>query len=261
MTPAFVEIDGARIHYRFDGPAGAPVVMLANSLGADLSMWDRQIEALARSFRVLRYDARGHGASSVTPGPYDIDRLGRDAVGLLDALAVERSHFCGLSLGGIVGMWLGSHAPGRLRTLALCNTAACIGPPELWNTRIDRVRAGGMAAIAQGVIERWFTPAFRAREPDTAAAMRGMLERAPVAGYVACCEAVRDTDQREAVARIQLPVLVIAGAHDAATPAADGRFLADRIPAARYVELDAAHLSNVEATPAFNAALLAFLEA
>jgi 3-oxoadipate enol-lactonase len=261
MTPDFVAIDGARINYRFDGPAGAPVVMLANSLGADLSMWDRQIEALARSFRVLRYDARGHGASSVTPGPYDVDRLGRDAIGLLDALAVDRSHFCGLSLGGIVGMWIAIHAPDRLRTLALCNTAACIGPPDLWNTRIDKVRAGGMTAIAQGVIERWFTPAFRAREPDTAAAMRGMLERASVAGYIACCEAVRDTDQRDAVAGIRAPVLVISGTHDAATPAADGRFLADRIPAARYVELAAAHLSNVEATLAFNDTLLAFLDA
>ena len=260
MTPAFADIDGARIHHRFDGPAGAPVLMLSNSLGTDLSMWGPQVVALARSFRVLRYDTRGHGASSVTPGPYDVDRLGRDVVGLLDALAIDRVHFCGLSLGGVTGMWLGIHAPDRLRSLALCNTAAHIGSSDLWNARIERVREGGMAAIAQGVIERWFTPGFLTREPDTAAAMRRMLERASAEGYIAGCAAVRDMDQREAIAGIRVPALVIAGAHDTATPAADGRFLAAQIPAARYVEIDAAHLSNIEQVQPFTSALLSFLE-
>ncbi len=260
MTTAFVDVDGARIHHRFDGPAGAPVLMLSNSLGTDLSMWGPQIAPLARSFRVLRYDTRGHGASSITPGPYDVERLGRDVVGLLDALAIDRVHFCGLSLGGITGMWLGIHAPDRVRTLALCNTAALIAPPELWNTRIEKVRAGGMGVIAQGVIERWFTPAFLAREPDTASAMRQMLERAPAEGYIACCAAVRDMDQRHAIAGIRAPALVIAGAHDTATPPADGRFVAARIPGARYVEVDAAHLSNIEAAPAVTDTLLSFLQ-
>ncbi len=249
----------ARIHYRLDGPADAPVLVLSNSLGADVSMWEPQLAVLARSFRVLRYDIRGHGASTVTPGPYTIERLGRDVVALLDRLTVERAHFCGLSMGGMTGMWLAVHAPDRLDKLVLANTAAHIGPPELWKARIESVRAGGLRAIAQAVIERWFTPAFRDRAPQIVGAARRMLERAPPEGYVACCAAIRDTDLRETVAAIRATTLVLAGAHDAATPAAGARVLAERIPGAHYVELDAAHLSNIEAAAPFNETLLSFL--
>ncbi len=255
----FVDVDGARIHCRLDGRDGAPVIVLSNSLGADLSMWDPQIEALAREFQVLRYDTRGHGTSTATPGPYTIDRLGRDVVGVLDGLRIERAHFCGLSLGGMTGMWLGIHASGRVQSLVLANTAARIGSPDTYNARIEKVRAGGIASVSKAVLERWFTPAFIAQHPDRLAMMREMMERTPVDGYVGCCAAVRDMDQRDAIAQIGVPALVIAGMHDLATPAADGRVLADRINGAHYVELDAAHLSNIEAAPAFTAALLAFL--
>jgi 3-oxoadipate enol-lactonase len=224
-------------------------------------MREPQIAALARTFRVLRYDTRGHGTSTDTPGPYSIESLGRDVVGLLDGLGIERAHFCGLSMGGMIGMWLGVHAPGRLRQLVLANTAARIGPPDNWNARIEKVRAGGMAAISQAVMERWFTPGYIAKHPGQIVAMRQMMERTPAQGYVACCAAVRDMDQRDAVAAIGAPTLVIAGTHDIATPVADGRFLADRIKGAAYAEIDAAHLSNIEAAPAFTAALLAFLNA
>ena len=257
----FVEVDGASIHCRFDGTARAPVLVLSNSLGTDLAMWDPQIATLARTFRVLRYDTRGHGKSAATPGPYAIERLGRDVIGLLDGLKIERAHFCGLSLGGITGMWLGIHAPGRLQRLVLANTAARIGPPDNWNARIEKVRAGGMGAISQAVVELWFTPAFIAINPERIAMMRQMMERTPAKGYTACCAAVRDMDQRDAIAAIGAPTLVIAGTHDVATPATDGRFLADHIKGAAYAELDAAHLSNIEAAPAFTAALLAFLNA
>lgn len=259
MSPTFVDADGVRIRYRVDGPAGAPVLVLSNSLGTDLSMWDPQLPDLARSYRVLRYDARGHGGSGVAPGPYSIDQLGRDVVGLLDGLAIGRAHFCGLSMGGMTGIWLGIHAPARVGKLALCNTAARIGPPDVWNARIDKVRAGGMAAISRTVIERWFTPAFLAREPGIAESMQRMLERTPADGYVACCAAVRDTDQRDALAAIASPVLVIAGTHDVVTPPPDGHFLAERIRGARCVELPAGHLSNIEAGPRFVAALASFL--
>jgi 3-oxoadipate enol-lactonase len=261
MSDTFADIDGVRSRYRFDGPAAAPVLVLSNSLGTDLSMWAPQLPALARRFRVLRYDSRGHGASGVPPGPYTIEHLGRDVVGLLDGLGIDRVHFCGLSMGAMTGMWLGIHAPARLHRLALANTAARIGPPDNWNARIEKVRAGGMAAISQAVLERWFTPEFRAKHPDRITAMRQMLERSPAEGYVACCAAVRDMDQRDAVAGIGAPTLVIAGTHDAATPPADGRFVAEHIAGARYVELDAAHLSNIEAGARFTDALLSFLEA
>jgi len=260
-SEAFVTVDGANFHCRFDGPEDAPVVVLSNSLGTDFAMWDPQVASLAHSFRVVRYDQRGHGKSAVTPGPYSIARLGQDVVGLLDALAIERAHFCGLSLGGMTGMWLGIHAPSRLRRLVLANTAARIGNPDNYNTRIEKVRTGGIASVSQAVLERWFTPSFIAEHPDRIAAMRQMMERTPVDGYVGCCAAVRDMDQRDEVALIGAPTLVIAGMHDLATPAADGRVLADRIKGANYVELDGAHLSNIEAAPAFTAALMDFLNA
>jgi 3-carboxy-cis,cis-muconate cycloisomerase len=260
LRGTFVDVDGARIRCRIDGDAGAPCLVLSNSLGTDLTMWDPQIDALARRFRVVRYDTRGHGASTATPGPYTIERLGRDIVALLDGLGIERAHFCGLSLGGITGMWLGIHAPDRLQKLVLANTAARIGPPENWNMRIDKVRAEGMAAISRAVVERWFTPAFIASHPDRFAAMRQMMERMPAEGYVACCAAVRDVDQRDAIVTIRTPTLIIAGRHDLPTPPADARFLADRIKGAQYVELDAAHISNIEAAPAFTAALQNFLQ-
>jgi 3-carboxy-cis,cis-muconate cycloisomerase len=257
----FVDVDGARIHCRIEGAVGAPALVLSNSLGTDLEMWEPQIAALARTFRVVRYDTRGHGTSADPPGPYSIERLGRDVVGLLDGLGIERAHFCGLSLGGMTGMWLGTHAAGRLHRLVLANTAARMAPPDNWNARIEKVRAGGMGAISQAVLERWFTPDFMAKHPDRIAAMRQMMERTPAQGYIACCVAVRDMDQRDSVAAIATPTLVISGTRDVATPAAEGKFLVERIEGAAYVELDAPHLSNIEAAPAFTAALLAFLNA
>lgn len=257
---AFVELpDGARLNYRFDGPASAPVLVLSNSLGTNLGMWDPQLPAFARRFRVLRYDTRGHGASAVTPGPYTIERLARDAVQLLDALKIERAHFCGLSMGGMTGMWLGVHHAERIDRLVLCNTAAQIGVPAVWNERIDKVQREGMAAVVDGVIERWFTSGFRERQPDAVQHVRRMIEATAPAGYAACCAAIRDMDQRESVSRIRAPTLVIAGTHDVATPAADGRVLAERVGGAQYVELAASHLSNIEQAAPFTDAVLRFL--
>ena len=253
------------IHYRFDGPPDddddAPVLVMAHSLGIHHGLWDPQLPALGARFRLLRYDARGHGRSQVTPGPYTIERLGRDVVDLLDGLGIERAHFCGLSIGGAVGIWLALSAPGRLRRLVLANTAARIGTAEMWNARIDAVRAGGVAAVAPAQVARWFTPAFRDRAPEAVDRARQMLLGAPIEGYLGACAAVRDMDARDQVARISVPTLVISGTHDATAPAADGQFLAGRIPGARYLELPAAHLSNIEAADRFGAAVTEFLEA
>lgn len=257
---AFAEVNGARIHYRFDGAGDSPVLVLSNSLGTDHTMWDVQIPVFARRFRVLRYDTRGHGTSAVTQGPYTIEQLGRDVVGLLDELGIARAHFCGLSLGGMAGMWLGVNAPERLDKLVLCNTAARIAPPEMWNARIDTVRNRGMAEIVDAVLERWFTAAFRQAAPPALERVRQTFLTTPPNGYAACCAAVRDMDQRAAISRIGLPTLVIAGSQDMATPPADGRFLAENIPGARYAELEAAHLSNVEVEERFTTAVTNFLE-
>jgi 3-oxoadipate enol-lactonase len=191
---AFVDLDGARFHYRLDGPAEAPVLLLSNSLGTDLGMWSAQLPAWSRRFRVLRYDTRGHGRSAVTPGPYTIDQLGGDALALLDALALPRVHCCGLSLGGMTGMWLATHAPARIDRLVLSNTAAQIAPPELWNARIDAVDRGGMTAIVDAVLARWFTAPFLAAGGAALAAMRAMLLACPAQGYIAACAASRRGD-------------------------------------------------------------------
>ena len=235
------------------------MLVFSNSLGTNYSMWDPQVSELRKKLRVLRYDTRGHGQSSVTPGPYSIEHLGRDVIALLDALDLDRVHFCGLSMGGMIGMWLGVNAPERLNKLMLCNTAAKIGTPEVWNARIEAVRKNGMKSVASPVIERWFSRAFREKAQATVSRTLKMLEEANPQGYAACCAAVRDFDFRKQLGGIHTPVLVIAGAHDPAAPPADGRFLADQIPAARYAELNAAHLSNIEDQDRFNNEVAAFL--
>lgn len=257
--PHFACQDGVELHYRLDGDETAPVLVLSNSLGTDLGMWEPQMPALLRHFRVLRYDTRGHGLSGLPPAPYQVDRLGKDVVALLDALGIAKVRFCGLSMGGMTGMWLGVHAPDRIDRLALCNTAAKIGTPEVWNGRIAAVEKGGMAAIQPGVIQRWFTESFVTRNPEAINPIAAMLLSTAPEGYVAACGAVRDMDQRQAIHAIRAPTLVIAGTYDLATSAADGRALADAIPGAEYLKLPAAHLSNVECAGAFNAALLNFL--
>jgi 3-oxoadipate enol-lactonase len=252
--------DARRVHYRFDGAPDAPVLVLSNSLGTDLHMWDVQMPAFSSRFRVLRYDTRGHGQSDGSAEPFGIDDLARDVVALLDALSITRASYCGLSMGGMIGMQLGLHAGDRFAALALCNTAARIGPPEIWNARIDRVRESGMASIADAVIDRWFTPDFIASHPAEVGRVRATLVATSPDGYTACCAAVRDMDQRDAIAAIRLPVLVIAGTHDAATPARDGREVAERIAGASFVELNAAHLSNIERSKEFSGAILGFLD-
>ncbi|MEO6566055.1 MAG: 3-oxoadipate enol-lactonase, partial [Casimicrobiaceae bacterium] len=230
-----------------------------NGLGTDLSMWEPQVTELSREFRVLRYDTRGHGASATSTGPFGIEHLGRDVLALLDHVGAHHAHFCGLSMGGMIGMWLGIHAPQRLQKLVLAHTAAWIGPQTMWNDRIEVVRAHGMSAISGAAIVRWFTPEFIVRAPGIVAALKASMERTPVDGYIGCCAAIRDADFRNDVARIATPTLVISGTSDIATPPADGRFLASRIGGAESVEFDAAHLSNVELPQDFTAALLRYL--
>lgn len=256
-------VDGS-LNYLLEGPADAPVLMLSNSLGTDLRMWDEQMAAFTEHFRVLRYDTRGHGQSCVTPGPYSIEQHGRDAVALLDALQIDRASFCGLSMGGLIGQWLAIHAPERLQRLVLCNTAAKIGNPAVWNPRIDTVLLDGAAALRglrDGAVARWFTPEFAIACPDRVERIVDMLAHTAPQGYAANCAAVRDADFRENLGRIDVPVLIVCGTQDAVTTVEDGRYMAERIREAQRVMLHAAHLSNVEAGAQFTRRVLDFLRA
>jgi 3-oxoadipate enol-lactonase len=255
----FAKLSDAQLYYELSGPEHAPVLVLSNSLGATHRMWDPQVAAFTAHFRLLRYDTRGHGQSSATPGPYTIEKLSWDVVHLLDFLQVDRVHFCGLSMGGMIGMFLGANAANRLHKIVLCSTAAKIGTPESWNARIDAVQKGGMHAVAAGVVERWLTPAYRASHRAETAAVLRMLEEANPEGYVANCAAVRDVDLRQNLQNVKAPALVLAGTHDPATLPADGQFLAKHIPGASYVEVNAAHLSNIEAQDDFNSQVVKFL--
>ena len=251
--------DGVTIHYSIEGPAGAPVLLMSNSLGTSLEMWDPQARALSDEFRVLRYDTRGHGRSSVPPGPYSIAQLGDDMRRLLDHLDIARAHLCGLSMGGITAMWFAIHYPERIDRLVLSNTAAWIGPASNWTERAALVERDGVASIAAAVVSRWLTPAYAAVHPDHVASLQAMLGAMPAAGYAANCLAVRDSDLRAVVAGIDAPTLVISGSGDMPTPPADGRFLAAHIGGARYAELEAAHLSNLELPEQFSRLLREFL--
>ena len=257
--------DDLRLHYRVDGAEDAPALLISNSLGTDLEMWSPQMNVLTENFRVIRYDTRGHGASSVPPGPYTLEQLGVDALAVLDHLGVQRAHFCGLSMGGLTGLWLAQNAPERIVRMVLANTGAKIGSDELWNARIDSIERAGNSggaglpeSVVDAVVKRWFTPRFRAIAPRSVERIRGMLVGTSSAGYVANCAAIRDADLRGCLAAIAIPTLVIAGTHDPSTPPALGRELADAIPGAHYLELDSAHLSNIEQAGAFNAAITRF---
>jgi 3-oxoadipate enol-lactonase len=247
-------------HHRLDGPADAPVVVLSNSLGSTLEMWAPQVAPLTQRFRLLRYDHRGHGRSEVPPGPYTIGELAGDVLELLDSLGLDRVSFCGLSMGGMIGMRLAAEAPARVDRLVLSCTSAHLPPPELWVERAATARGGGIGELADGAMERWFTPAFRAEQPDTVARIREQVATTPAEGYAACCEAIRDWDFRDRLGTIEAPTLVIAAAHDPSTPPEHGEAIARAIPGAGMRILPgAAHLANVERPETFTEAVLAHL--
>jgi 3-oxoadipate enol-lactonase len=253
----------ASLGYRVDGPAGAPVLVLGGSLGTDVRMWEPQLPALTTTFRVVRYDHRGHGASEIPAGPYSIADLAGDVLALLDHLGVARAHLGGLSLGGMAAMWLAAHAPARVDRLALFCTSAYLPPAQGWLDRAAAVRSGGMPAVAGPVSARWFTPSYAAAHPEVASAYREMLISQPAQGYAACCEAVAAMDLRDALPAIQAPTLVVAARGDPATPEPHARVIAAGISAGGasvHTELvDAAHLATVENPPACTGLLVEHL--
>ena len=260
-TPSGGGIDVAcSVHHIVEGPEDGPVVVLLNSLGADISMWEPQAEVLKWHFRTVRLDTRGHGRSPVPPGPYTIEDLGGDAIALLDRLGIERASFCGVSLGGAIAMWLAVNFPQRVDRLTICFSAPHFGGPEPWFDRASLVRAAGVGAVADAVLDRWFTSAFRAERPDSYSELRAMLAATPPEGYAACCEAVAGIDLSGDLSGIGAPTLVISGAEDPATPPAQGRRIASAVSGAAFAEIpDAAHLGNLERPELVSSLLLAHL--
>ncbi len=256
---AHLQLADTRIHYQLSGDSRLPVLLLSHSLGVNLEMWQPQLAALETRFQLLRCDTRGHGQSSIPSGPVTVAQLGADVLALLDALGIAQASFCGLSMGGAIGQWLGIHAPQRLHKLILASTATRFGTPEVWNTRIDLVTREGLAPVIPGTLDRWFTPDFQQSHPEAIAHIRAQLQATSVAGYTACCAAVRDTDFRATIGSICVPTLVIAGTFDPVTPPVEAHSLVAQIPGAQRVELPAAHLCSVQAATQFNAALLGFL--
>jgi 3-oxoadipate enol-lactonase len=262
----FADLKRARIHYHLTASSELPVLVFCNSLGTDFTMWDAQFAAFSSTFRILRYDARGQGQSSCPPGSYTIEQLAKDLLGLLEHLKLPRAFFCGLSMGGLTGMWLGMHAPEHFHKIVLANAALRIGTVEGWNTRIETVAQNGVQSIASSAVERWFSASFRNRFPQVTEGAREMLLSTSANGYMACCAAIRDADfsvedQVNSISSIRLPTMVIAGAHDPVTTPADARAIVGRISGSHYAELQAAHLSNIEAAPEFTMEVGRFLGA
>ena len=258
---AEIKLDGISFNVSVEGPEGAPALLVGHSLGSDLSQWDAQMPSLTRRFRVIRYDSRGHGLTESTPGPYSIEQLGADALGVLNALGVEKSHFMGLSLGGLVGMWLLVNAPERIDRAILANTSACFGHPDIWNARIRQALAEGLDAMAPATMDRWFTREFQERDPAEVDRMSARFRATSVEAYAATVAALRDADLREAIRSVTRRVLVIVGTQDPASPPAAGGQIAEHIRGSRLVALEAAHLSNIEAANEFTRAIISFLTA
>jgi 3-oxoadipate enol-lactonase len=253
MTPV-------EVAFTVDGPEDAPTVVLSNSLGSTPAMWDPQFPALAERFRVVRYDHRGHGRSPVPPAPYELADLGADVIALLDRLGLEQVRWCGLSLGGMVGMWMAINAPERIDRLVLCCTSARLGPPQMWADRAATVRAQGVDAIADAGLQRWLSPAFIEREPEIAAGIRAMLVATPSEGYAACCGVIERMDQVPELGAIRAATLVIAAEDDPATPPEHGALIASTVPGAQLaVVKDARHLATIEQPAAMTELILGHL--
>ena len=257
-----IQVDGATLAYEDSGRSHGPAVLLLNALGTDHGLWAEQCAALQRSFRVLRFDARGHGKSTLdgaAPANWSLDTLVQDACAVLDAAGVERAHWCGVSLGGMVAMHAATQQPQRVARLVLANTAAALPPADMWQSRIDAVRRDGLGAIADGAAARWFTPDFIASKPERVEQVQAMVRACDAGAYAACCAVIRDMDERTRLPQITAPTLVIGATRDPSTPLEHSELLLELIPGADLLVLDASHLSCIEQAEDFSGALLDFL--
>ena len=248
-----------KTNYKLQGTPNSPVLIFSNSLGSEMLMWDELVPFLLPYFRVLRYDTRGHGGSEITPEPYSIALLGQDVIDLLDELKIDEAYFCGLSMGGLIGQWLGIHYPNRIKKLIVSNTGAKIGNDERWNDRIETIKAKGMQAIVDDTMERWFTESFRNHNPQRVAETKAMFLRSDILGYSNCCAAIRDADFRESLSQVSVETLVITGDEDPVTNVAQAEFIAENITNARLKVLHARHLASTELPEEYAQVLIDFI--
>ncbi|WNO60654.1 3-oxoadipate enol-lactonase [Rheinheimera sp. MMS21-TC3] len=251
--------DKVQLFYQCSGDPANPALLFSNSLGTDWQMWQPQIEALSRHFYVISYDTRGHGASDKPVGPYTLTRLGQDALCVLGALNIKKAHFCGISMGGLTGLWLAIYAPERFSRIVVANTAAKVGQTEAWLNRAAMVRQQGMVDLAKSAPQRWFTERFINNNNTLVASLTATLAQQDAEGYAACCEALAEADLRTSLTKITIPLLVIAGNADPVTTVADAKDICQACPSARLLSLKASHISNLEQPSAFNQALKGFL--
>lgn len=254
-----IESNGAKFNVEVTGDEGKPALMLSNSLGTNFHMWDDQMAEWSKHFRIIRYDRRGHGGSDVTPGPYTMEQLGKDVIGILDALKVQKTNWCGVSMGGMVGQWLGANAPERFIKMVYSFNTSYYADKAPWNDRIKLVQEKGLAHIAGGNMERWFTGPFREKNPETMARMTKMFTDTKLEGYTACGAAVRDMDHRALLPKIKVPVLIIAGKEDKACTIEAAEFMKSQIPTAKLHVMNTAHIGNVELADEYTKVVLDFL--
>ncbi|CAM5458145.1 3-oxoadipate enol-lactonase 2 OS=Afipia felis OX=1035 GN=catD_3 PE=4 SV=1 [Afipia felis] len=257
---AIIEVDGCAINVQVDGRKDAPPLMFSNSMGCSLEMWQPQMAALTQKFRVIRYDRRGHGKSAMSNVGYSVERFGKDAIAILDHLGVTKTHWCGISLGGVVGQWMAATAPERIDRLVLSNTTSYVADPTNWLNRIKAIQESGLASIADAVLAGWLTEEFRQHHPDVVTSLREALVSTDLGAYAGCCATLSRLDQRELLPLIGNPTLIIAGEYDKSTPIPAAELLKSRIPDTRMEIIKAAHISNIEAAGRFNELVLSFLE-
>ena len=258
--PTITAADGCPINVEIEGSEGAPVMILSNSLGTNLHMWDDQMPGWSKHFRVVRYDRRGHGKSGVPKGPYSMEIFGRDVLAIADSLKIKKFNWCGLSMGGMVGQWLGANAPERIEKLILSNTNFNYADKAPWNDRIKLIKEKGLASLVDPNMERWFTKGFRERAPQAIAKIKAEFLATDPIGYVACCEAIRDMDFTASNPTITVPTMVIVGSQDPATPPAAGEAIAKQIKGAKLVALEAAHIANIEQPKIYAETVINFLQ-
>jgi len=255
-----IEANGIQVTYRFDGQDDAPVVMLSNSLMSNHTMWDPQMSELTQSFRVLRYDTRGHGDTDAPSGPYSIKLLAEDAVALLDSLNIDKVHFAGLSMGGMIGQYVGANFSDRLHSLLLCDTASEMPTLEMWNERIATAQEQGITGLLDGTLKRWFTAPFLENDKTAVEKVAHMIRTTDAGGYISCASAVRDMSQTSILSKIDVPTIIIVGEDDPACTVEQSKVLEQHIKGAELVVIkNAAHLSNIEQIEAFNTAMMSFL--